>query len=92
MQKIEMADGPDQFGCALKGQRLGSSPFSSPPPSSPALSLVAWPPLASVADKDLDEDEEEDDDDDDKDEYEDRVDADESLSTPVSVFSSSLES
>ena len=57
MQKIEMADGPDQFGCALKGQRLGSSPFSSPPPSSPALSLVAWQPLASVADKDLDEDE-----------------------------------
>ena len=70
---------------------MGSSPFSSPPPSSPALSLVAWPPLASVADKDLDEDEEEDDDDD-KDKDEDRVDADESLSTPVSVFSSSLES
>ena len=90
MQNYEMADGQDQFGCAFKGQKLGSSPFSSPPPSSPALSLVAWQPLASVADKDWDEDEE--DDDDDKDEDEDRVDADESLSTPVSVFSSSLES
>ena len=69
--------------------KMTRSPFSSPPPFSPARSLAAWLLLASVADKDWDSDEDE-----------------ENIGmrmkmkmrypwrwrSPVSVFSSSLES
>ena len=69
-----------RWSCLWEFYWESSTPSSSPPPSSPAQSWAAWQPLASAAGKNLDLDEGQDEEDD------------ELLETPVSAFSSSLES